>query len=59
MNYKMMGRLFGLILCAESIFMLPSLILGLADGKGRVALGFGLTIQIGRASCRERVCQLV
>ena len=44
MNYKMMGRLFGLILCAESIFMLPSLILGLVDAEGRVALGFGLTM---------------
>ena len=44
MNYKMMGRLFGLILCAESIFMLPSLILALVDAKGRVALGFGITV---------------
>ena len=26
-----MGRFFGLILCAESIFMLPSLILALVD----------------------------
>ena len=44
MNYKMMGRFFGLILCAESIFMLPSLILALVDAEGRVALGFGLTM---------------
>ncbi len=44
MNYKMMGRLFGLILCAEAIFMLPALILALVDAKGRVALGFAITI---------------
>jgi len=44
MNYKMMGRFFGLILCAEAIFMLPSLILALADAEVRMALGFGITI---------------
>ncbi len=44
MNYKMMGRLFGLILCAESVFMIPSLILALVDAEMRVALGFGVTI---------------
>lgn len=44
MNYKMMGRLFGLILCTEAIFMLPSLILALVDAKERVALGFAVTI---------------
>lgn len=44
MNYKMMGRLFGLILCAESVFMIPSLILALTDAEMRVALGFGITI---------------
>ena len=44
MNYKMMGRFFGLILCAEAIFMLPSLILALADAEVRMALGFGITM---------------
>lgn len=44
MNYKMMGRLFGLILCAESVFMIPSLILALTDAEMRVALGFGITM---------------
>ena len=44
MNYKMMGRLFGLILCAESVFMIPSLVLALTDAEMRVALGFGITI---------------
>jgi len=44
MNYKMMGRFFGLILCAEAIFMLPSLILALADAEVRMTLGFGITI---------------
>jgi len=44
MNYKMMGRLFGLILCAESAFMIPSLILALTDAEMRVALGFGITM---------------
>ena len=44
MNYKMMGRFFGLILCAESVFMIPSLILALVDAEMRVALGFGITI---------------
>ena len=43
MNYKMMGRLFGLILCLESIFMLPALILALVDKEGAVALGYGIT----------------
>lgn len=43
MNYKMMGRLFGLILSLEAVFMLPALILALVDKDGRVALGFGLT----------------
>ena len=46
MNYKMMGRFFGVILCLESIFMLPAFIIALADGTGRVALGFGLTALI-------------
>ena len=44
MNYKMMGRFFGLILCAEAIFMLPSLILAIADAEVRMALGFGITM---------------
>lgn len=43
MNYKMMGRLFGLILTLEAVFMLPAFILALVDTDGRVALGFGLT----------------
>ena len=44
MNYKMMGRFFGLILCAEAIFMLPSLILAIADAEVRMTLGFGITM---------------
>lgn len=44
MNYKMMGRLFGLILCIEAAFMLPAFILALVDKDGRVALGFGITV---------------
>ncbi len=43
MNYKMMGRFFGLILCLESIFMLPAFVLALVDKDGLVALGFGIT----------------
>lgn len=43
MNYKMMGRLFGLILCLEAVFMLPPLLLALVDADGAVALGFGIT----------------
>ena len=43
MNYKMMGKLFGLILSLEAVFMLPAFILALVDKDGQVALGFGLT----------------
>ncbi len=46
MNYRMMGRIFGLILCAEAVFMLPSLILALVDSEKRVALGFAVTLAI-------------
>ncbi len=46
MNYKMMGRLFGFILCLEAVFMLPSLGLAIADKDGQVALGFGITAAI-------------
>ena len=43
MNYKMMGRFFGLILCIEAVFMLPALFLALVDKTLAVALGFGIT----------------
>ncbi|MBR2324945.1 MAG: TrkH family potassium uptake protein, partial [Clostridia bacterium] len=46
MNYKMMGRLFGLILCLESVFMIPAFLLAFADKDEAVARGFFITAVI-------------
>ena len=44
MNYKMVGRLIGLILALEAVFMLPALGFALFDGNSRTALAFLFTI---------------
>ncbi len=43
MNYKMMGRLFGLILCLEALFMIPAFLLAYVDKDIAVARGFLIT----------------
>lgn len=40
MNYKMMGRIISQILLFETVFMLPALLLCIADGDGAAAAGF-------------------
>ncbi|MDD4850775.1 MAG: TrkH family potassium uptake protein [Gemmiger sp.] len=40
MNFKMMGRLIAEILAVEGAFMLPALLICLADGDGAAAFGF-------------------
>ena len=44
MNYKMMGRFHALILAIEAVFMLPALIISLADGNAKTASAFALSI---------------
>lgn len=46
MNYKMMGRFIGLILCVESAFMIPALLLSLYDGEMQAVKGFLITIAL-------------
>jgi trk system potassium uptake protein TrkH len=44
MNYRMIIRIIGKIMCVEAAFMLPSLIISLCQGEHRSALGFGATM---------------
>ena len=46
MNYKMIGRLFALILAIEAVFMLPALGISLYDGTTHVTRGFLITLGI-------------
>jgi len=46
MNYRMMGRLIGWILLAESLFMLPAVAICLYDGDTEVARAFLITIGV-------------
>ena len=42
MNYKMVGRIVGSVLCLETLFMAPGLFLCLYDGETDVALAYAL-----------------
>lgn len=46
MNYKMMGRFHALILAIEAIFMLPALIISMAEGKQKTAAAFAVSIAL-------------
>ena len=46
MNYKMIWRLFALILAIEAVFMLPALGISLYDGTTHVTRGFLITLGI-------------
>ena len=44
MNFKMMGRFHALILAIEAVFMLPALIISLADGNQKTSFAFVISI---------------
>ncbi|MCD7708776.1 MAG: TrkH family potassium uptake protein, partial [Clostridiales bacterium] len=44
MNYKVMGKFISQILMIESIFMIPPLLISIAEGTHRVTFGFGVGI---------------
>lgn len=46
MNYKMMGRFIGRILLVEAVFMIPSLVIGLARQENTACIGFAASIGI-------------
>ena len=46
MNYKMMGRVTSMILAVIAVFMIPSTVLCLVDGKKQTAVAFLITIAI-------------
>ncbi len=50
MNYKMMSRLIGWILVAESIFELPALAISLFDGSDAAIRGFLISIAVTLAA---------
>ena len=47
MNYKMVGRIIGLVLAIETIFLIPPMILCFCDGDTGAGLAFVYTIGIG------------
>ena len=49
MNYRMIGRIIGQILGLEALFLLPPLVICLADGDEPAVLGFTLSILISSA----------
>ena len=49
MNYRMIGRIIGQILGLEALFLLPPLVICLADGDEPAVLGFTLSILITSA----------
>ena len=49
MNYRMIGRIIGQILGLETLFLLPPLVICLADGDEPAVLGFTLSILISSA----------
>ena len=49
MNYRMIGRIIGQILGLETLFLLPPLVICLADGDEPAVLGFTLSILITSA----------
>ena len=53
MNFNTIRITVGIILCIEAAFMLPSLLLGIADGDAAAIKGFGIAIgavlAVGRA----------
>lgn len=60
MNYRMMGKFISQILMVEAVFMLPALLISLADGDGDAVLGFlaalGITALLSlalRVVCRN------
>ncbi len=44
MNFNTIRKTVGIILCIEAAFMLPSLLLGIADGDAAAIKGFGIAI---------------
>ena len=46
MNYKMMGRFHALILGIEAVFMLPALLISIAEGKQKTAIAFAISIAL-------------
>ena len=46
MNYKMVGRIVGSVLCLETLFMAPCLFLCLCDGETDVALAYALGMAV-------------
>lgn len=46
MNYKMVGRIVGSVLCLETLFMAPGLFLCLYDGETDVALAYALGMAV-------------
>ena len=55
MNYKMVSRIVGSVLCLETLFMAPGMLLCLYDGEGDVALAYALgmavTLGVGGVLC--------
>lgn len=51
MNYRMMSRLIAHILAAEAIFMIPALLISLAEGETKSAVSFVMTILLISAVC--------
>ena len=49
MNFRMIGRIIGQILGLEALFLLPPLVICLADGDEPAVLGFTLSILISSA----------
>lgn len=46
MNYKMIARFYAWILGIEAFFMLPALVIGIADGTTRIVQAFLITIAV-------------
>ena len=46
MNYKMMGRFHALILGIEAFFMIPALLISVADGNPKAAVAFAVSMML-------------
>ena len=44
MNYRIITRIIGRILCVVAVFMIPALLISLFRGEGAAALALGITI---------------
>ena len=59
MNYKMVGRIIGLVLALETLFLIPAMILCFCDGDVNAGLSFVYTIGIGAlvSGCLILLCR--